>query len=247
MRQQKGVSKPHFLASKLGLRLACLPHRAQQHCRGKPRMEIRAICLVRPVFLEQANDGWMQLPESLNLRRSSRQSDRHVIKIQKCQSYHVSGKSCRQFAAVLHVQRESMLKQLGLNTSSRTAIFRVHWCFHDDPASCLVRGLGNFKNHIAVFTVGLNSLQVSRCDMPHLQFHPGSRRIDRAWVRLWPAIHSIDRKFHGSHRRDGHMFLCVTVFQSQFERRALAEIFRLHFAGDGVERAARLNQPGYRK
>src|ERR1700737_2869845 len=98
MRQQKGVCKPHFLPASWVALGVFTPSRAATFL-GKTKngslRDLPSSC----GFLQQANDSWMQFPKSLNLRRSSRQPDRDMIKIQKCQSHHVRGKSCRQFAA----------------------------------------------------------------------------------------------------------------------------------------------------
>lgn len=189
----------------------------------------------------------MKLPHRLNLCRSAREPNGAVIEIFECQAHHVRGQSLRQFTSVLHIQLESMLRQLRLNRMPRAAEFGVNRRFNDHSARRLVRCLGNLENHVAILTVQAHFLQKSSREMEHLQFHSGSGRIEGTRIRLRPAVHRINRNLDGSHHRDGNMFLVMAVFQPQLERRAFADILRLHLARSIVEAAARHHEPSHHK
>lgn len=120
----------------------------------------------------------MKLPHRLNLCGSAREPNGAVIEIFECQAHHVRGQSLRQFTSVLHIQLESMLRQLSLNRMPRAAEFGVNRRFNDHSARRLVRGLGNLENHVAVVTVQAHFLQKSSREMEHLEFHSGSGRIE---------------------------------------------------------------------
>lgn len=83
--------------------------------------------------------------------------------------------------------------------------------------------------YVAVHAVDVHFLHKCHSNVKDLKFVSGPGWVDRTGIGLGPSVNCVYRSLDGNHDWNRYMFFGVSVIgKVWFERRALADILRLH-------------------
>src|SRR5450755_2400017 len=110
---------------------------------------------LRPLL--EGNGCRMKFPQRSNLRAPASAG---MLKILEWQSEHTHSQRLRKVAAVLQIERESVLLQLLLNGLSRGTIFAIYRSLDDHARRSLVGSLGNLQMNITIYGIDACVFQI---------------------------------------------------------------------------------------